>query len=203
VFPHRSSAPPSVPALRPGCRPIATWGEREIPLSFDGQHFTGSFLLAAVQFPILGIDFHQQHGLLVDADKHQLIMTASMKVIKAVAPSGGPGGLFTSVASSSLECRRLFAEFQDVAQPKEEFLAPKHDVQYHLQTSGPALTSKARRLDPARLQDAKQEFEDMEKAGIIRRSESSWASPLHMVQEGRWDLEAVWRLQKAEQCDQG
>jgi hypothetical protein len=103
-------------------------GEREIPLSFEGQHFTGSFLLAAVQFPILGIDFHQQHGLLVDADKHQLIMTASMKVIKAVAPSGGPGGLFTAVASSSLECRRLFAEFQDVAQHKEEFLAPKHDV---------------------------------------------------------------------------
>ncbi len=34
----------------------STWGEREIPLSFDGQHFTWSFLLAAVQFPILGMD---------------------------------------------------------------------------------------------------------------------------------------------------
>jgi hypothetical protein len=47
------------------------------------------------------MDFLQQHGLLVDAGKHQLIMTASMKVIRAVAPSGGPGGLFTAVASSS------------------------------------------------------------------------------------------------------
>jgi hypothetical protein len=69
------------------------------------------------------MDFLQQHGLLVDVGKHQLIMTASMKVIREVAPSGGPGGLFTAVASSSPEYRRLFAEFQDVAQHKGEFPA--------------------------------------------------------------------------------
>ena len=125
---------------------------------------------------------------MVDVGKHQLIMTASMKVIRAVAASGGPGGLFTAVASSSPEYRRLFAEFQDVAQHKGEFPAPKHDVQHHLQTYGPPLTAKARRLDPAKLQDAKREFEDMEKAGIIRRSDSSWARPLHMVRkaDGTW-----------------
>ncbi len=94
VFPHRSSAPPSGPALTgPGGQAISTWGEREIPLSFDSQHFIWSFLLAAVQFPILGMDFLQQHGLLANVGKHQLIMTASMKVIRAVAPSGGPGGV--------------------------------------------------------------------------------------------------------------
>jgi hypothetical protein len=75
----------------------------EIPLLFDGQHFTWNFLLAAVQLPILGMDFLRQQGLLVDVGKHQLIMTASMKVIRAVAPSGGPGGLYTAVASSSTE----------------------------------------------------------------------------------------------------
>jgi hypothetical protein len=125
----------------------------------------------------------------VDVGKHQLIMTASMKVIRAVAPSGGPGGLFTAVTSSSLEYRHLFDEFQDVAQHKGEFPAPKHDVQHHLQTSGPPLTAKARRLDPAKLQDVKREFEDMEKAGIIRRSDSSWASPLHMVRKAN----STWR----------
>jgi hypothetical protein len=63
IFPHRSSAPPSGPALTgPGGRAISTWGEREIPLSFDGQHFTWSFLLAAVQFSILGMDFFSSMG---------------------------------------------------------------------------------------------------------------------------------------------
>ncbi len=40
---------------------------------------------------------------LVDVGKHQLIMMDSMKIIGAVAPPGGPGGLYTAVASSSTE----------------------------------------------------------------------------------------------------
>jgi hypothetical protein len=48
-------------------------------------------------------------------------------------------------------------------------------------------------LDQAKLQDAKREFEDMEKAGIICRSDSSWASPLHMVRkaDGTWYVETT------------
>ncbi len=59
---------------------------------------------------------------LIDVGNHQLIMTASMKVIRAVAPFGGPGGLYTTVASSSTEYGPLFAEYQDVAQHKEEVI---------------------------------------------------------------------------------
>jgi hypothetical protein len=64
--------------------------------------------------------------LLVDVGKHQLIMTASMKVIRVVAPSGGPHGLYTAVASSSTEYGCLFAEYQAVAQHKEE--SGKHQL---------------------------------------------------------------------------
>jgi len=145
-------------------------------------------LLAAVQFPILGIDFLQHQGLLVDVGKHQLILTASMKVIRAVAPSGGPGGLCTAVAVSSPAYQLLFAKFQDVVQQGGEFPPPKHGVEHHIETAGPPLTARACRLDPAKLRDARQEFAAMEKAGIIRRSDSSWASPLHMVRktDGTW-----------------
>jgi hypothetical protein len=51
-------------------------------------------------------------------------MTASMKVIRAVAPSGGPGGLYTAVAFSSTEYGPLFAEY--VTQHKEE--SGKHQL---------------------------------------------------------------------------
>jgi hypothetical protein len=70
------------------------------------------------------MDFLQQQGLLVDVGKHQLIMMASMKIIRAVAPSGGPGGLYTAVASSSTEYGPLFAEY--VTQHKEE--SGKHQL---------------------------------------------------------------------------
>jgi hypothetical protein len=163
VFPHRFLAPASGPALTsPGSWPIVTWREKEVQLSFDGQHFTWSFLLAAVQFPILSMDFLQQQELLVDAGKHQFIMTASMKVIRVVSPSGGLSGLYTAVASSSPEYRCLFAEFQDVAQHKREFPLPKHDVEHHLQNSGPPLTAKACHLEPTKQQDAKREFKEMD-----------------------------------------
>jgi hypothetical protein len=53
-----------------------------------------------------------------------------------VSPSGGLSGLYTAVASSSPKYRRLFAEFQDLAQHKREFPLPKHDVEHHLQNLG-------------------------------------------------------------------
>ena len=75
------------------------------------------------------MDFLQQHGLLVNVGKHQLIMTASMKVIRAVAPSGGPVGLYTAVASSSTGYGPLFAEY--VTQHKEDSGKPAHHDGLH------------------------------------------------------------------------
>ena len=43
-------------------------------------------------------------------------------------------------------------------------------------------------LDQVKLAEAKVEFQKLESAGIIRRSDSPWASPLHMVHksDGSW-----------------
>jgi hypothetical protein len=43
-------------------------------------------------------------------------------------------------------------------------------------------------LDAEKLKAAKDEFLEMERAGIVRRSTSCWASPLHMVRkaDGSW-----------------
>jgi hypothetical protein len=41
--------------------------------------------------------------------------------------------------------------------------------------------AKARRLDPEKLEIAKAEFKRLESAGIVWRSKSPCASPLHMV----------------------
>ena len=50
------------------------------------------------------------------------------------------------------------------------------------------MTAKFRRLDNIKLAAAKEEFHRLESEGIIRRSNSDWASPLHMVQksDGSW-----------------
>ena len=53
---------------------------------------------------------------------------------------------------------------------------------------GPPVFAKARRLDAEKLESARKEFAAMEAAGVICRSNSPWASPLHMVQkpDGSW-----------------
>ena len=57
----------------------------------------------------------------------------------------------------------------------------KHDVTHHIETKGPPVSARPRRLAPERLRAAKQEFEHMLQLGTIRPSSSAWSSPLHMV----------------------
>ena len=58
VFPHHSSATPSGPRLlMADGNPVKAWGSRIIPLQFGNRRFQFSFLLAAVDRPILGADF--------------------------------------------------------------------------------------------------------------------------------------------------
>ena len=84
----------------------------------------------------------------------------------------------------------LLQEFPDVLQSDGFTAAPPcHQVRHHILTkTGPPVFAKARRLYPAKLAVAKAEFSTMEKVGIIRRSTSPWASPLHMVKkkDGGW-----------------
>ncbi len=76
IFPHYSSAPASGPVLsgRSG-NTIPCWGEKKLTLSFHGKVFTWTFLLPAVQFPILGVDFLQHYILLVDPATNRLVDT--------------------------------------------------------------------------------------------------------------------------------
>ncbi len=77
IFPHSSSSPPTGPLLAgPSGTSIPCWGEKEFTLSFSGNLFKWTLLLADVKFPILGVDFLRHHRLLVDPAENQLITTA-------------------------------------------------------------------------------------------------------------------------------
>ena len=64
----------------------------------------------------------------------------------------------------------------------------KYNIVHYIPTSGPPLHARPCHLDGEKLRVAKEEFLKMEKLGIVRRSDSPWASPLHVLPkaDGSW-----------------
>ena len=73
------------------------------------------------------------------------------------------------------------ADFEDISCTTLPTATPRHDVTHEIKTMGLPVRATYRRLDPVRLEAAKAYFQEMVEAGICRRSDSPWASPLHMV----------------------
>ncbi len=82
---------------------------------------------------------------------------------------------------SSVKARILHEEFPDLLRPTFNVVSPKHGVQHHIETTGPLPFAKARCLYPDKFAAARKEIQFLEDQGIICRSKSAYASPLHMV----------------------
>jgi hypothetical protein len=242
IFPFSSSGKQSGPRLTgaDGLH-IPCWGERRLSLVFHGRRFEWPFLLARVQFPIIGVDFLRHFKLLVDPAVSRLVDTVSTQLLPTVssvrsqpaetsamaaatpagraaqapvhaqgsAPAPHPGcsqsdkpdRAVTAVAADQPPGRPRFIalspgsagsvildEFPDVANAAKVLSPSSHGVEHFIATKGPPIASKFRRLVTEKLQAAKAEFEQLEREGIVQRSTSPWASPLHMVmkKDGTW-----------------
>ncbi len=154
--------------------------------------FQWSFLLAQVDFAILGADFLEHFGLVVDLAAGQLLDTVMLQCFPvALTPASPPllrGGLFTAVAATPQEFRGIFSEFQHVASQSGVMPPATHDVVHHIDTEGPPATARFHLLDPAKLMAAKLDFAKLEAEDIIHRSSRSWCSALCMVlkEDGSW-----------------
>ncbi|GFT51700.1 transposon Ty3-I Gag-Pol polyprotein [Trichonephila clavipes] len=71
------------------------------------------------------------------------------------------------------------------ARSKCDYLLAAAYVKHFIETSGPPVFAKARRLASDRLKIDKSEFQHMLNLGHIRPSKSDYASPLHIVPSGR------------------
>ena len=174
---------------------VSCSGSRLIPLRFGSTRFEWIFQLAPVSIPILGADFLLHHRLVVDLVNQKVFNNSSALTADGtpcvLEASPTPSSTLRASFLSSPKCiSDLLSDFPDVLSTDGFSAAPpRHKVRHHILTNpGPPVFAKARRLDPAKLAAAKAEFSAMEKAGIIRRSTSPWASPLHMVQkkDGGW-----------------
>ena len=81
------------------------------------------------------------------------------------------------------------AEYPSVVNAGKKLPKAKHQVKHVITTTCPhPVKAHYRRLEKDKLAAAEAEFLAMEQQGIVRRSKSNWASPLHMVRkkDGTW-----------------
>ncbi|KAJ8407968.1 hypothetical protein AAFF_G00261960 [Aldrovandia affinis] len=95
------------------------------------------------------------------------------------SPSSTGASKLSSALSSADMFQRLLMDFPDLTTPTFSSAAVKHGVDHFIATTGPPVHARARRLDPQKL--LKRSLTPWNALGIVRRSSSPWASPLHLV----------------------
>ena len=150
------------------------------------RSFTWTFYVAAVSRPILGADFLTNFDLLVDMRNRRLLDSLTSLWTRGKAASGDSTRL--SVIHHDNEFAALLKSFPSLTQPNSSSTPVKHHVTHHIETTGPPVYAKARRLAPERYHLAKAEFESLMSQGIIRPSSSNWSSALHVVPKKNGDI---------------
>ena len=170
---------------------IRTYGQRSLTLDFGlRRHFTWVFIVADVTQPILGADFLGHFHLQVSIAHQELRdEVTSLHALGSISVATPEPPISTIPPAAPSAFTSLLEDIPEVAQPPRYDQPVKHTVSHHIETSGPPVFAKARRLAPDRLDVAKREFQHMMNLGIVRPSQSTWASPLHMVPKPNGD----WR----------
>lgn len=166
---------------------IPTFGTKSVTVSLGlKRNFTWHFVIAQTDTAILGADFLHHFRLLIDLHGKKIIDTSTNLSY--------PGKLklssSDSVSTIDKNCKyfKLLEEYSAITKLSKTDSYIPHQTTHIIPTDGPPVVSKARRLPADKLTIAKQEFQTLLDQGICRPSNSSWASPLHLVKKksGSW-----------------
>lgn len=159
---------------------IATYGCRMLTLDLGLRRtFRFSFIIAAVNHPIIGADFLYKFSLGLDIRQRKLVdqnTEVSVSCISKLADSP-----CTKIFSIGSQFDSIINDFPSIKSQPDFNLPVKHSVVHRIHTNGPLPVCRPRRLNAEKLKIAKNEFQQMLDLGIIRPSSSCAASPLHMV----------------------
>ncbi|KAK3886577.1 hypothetical protein Pcinc_009226 [Petrolisthes cinctipes] len=134
-----------------------------------------TFVLAEVTQPILGYDFLKFHKLSVDPVRHCLLHQPSNRIIRSLNVETDSPRVMGVTIDPTYDT--ILQEFQSLTKPATDATTPVDSPVYHyIETTGPPVFSRPRRLDPEKLQAAKQEFNrefcgDLVKDSIVGENE--------------------------------
>lgn len=161
---------------------IKTYGSINLSLDIGlRKNFSWRFVVADVSIPIIGSDFLSYFNLLPDCRNKRIMdgvtglhIPAHTQHVKQLS--------IKLLKHCSSPFADILDEFPGLTRPSGTPREVHHSTTHFIRTTpGPPISCRPRRLAPDRLRIAREEFETMIKDGTARRSESPWASALHLA----------------------
>ncbi|XP_015909906.1 uncharacterized protein [Parasteatoda tepidariorum] len=169
---------------------IPTFGQRLLKLELQlRREFSWPFIIAVVPHPIIGADFLRSFGLLVDVKNAAVIDPLSKLQTRGTRYAGIASTV--KVILENYKFHNLLSEFSALIRSAVTPRKVKHGVEHWIQTKGPPIFSKPRRLSPDKLKDAKQEFESRSIRGLPAFQKLLGKSVTHGSKK-EWRLATVW-----------
>ncbi|GFV46914.1 retrovirus-related Pol polyprotein from transposon opus [Trichonephila clavipes] len=139
------------------------------------RNFVFPFFICNVSDAIIGADFLHYFNIKPDLRNRTLFDVSTKLNCHCVIRIS----IKTHVIDNDFS--KLLNDFPNIVKPPCANQTVKHNVVHYIDTFGPPVCAKPRRMVPDRLKIAKMEFQHMMDLGHMRPSSSNYSSPLHMV----------------------
>lgn len=167
---------------------IQVYGIKLLELDFGlTKQYKWTFIIAEVTTPILGADFMKVHCLLPDLNKKILIDNTTLVSTACISQHSQQPSVYlvTNLPEVKEEIRRLLQQYPKLMQPPQYVDKPNHNTVHYINTRGTPIYQKPRRLQPKLEKEVKQEFRNLLSVGVVRQSQSPWASPIVVVKNNK------------------
>ena len=148
---------------------ICVYGTAQLNVNFGLTNpFTWNFVVADVSHPIIGADFLEHYHLLPDLKRKRLVDGKLLLSAKGFLQHTNQPSI--SCIHSESENKRvtdLLKKYRSITLQPQYHKKPPHDVVHHIETEGPPISEKPRRLRPEMLLKVQAEFREMEAQGIV------------------------------------
>jgi len=143
------------------------------------RNYKWKFIVAKVTTPIIGADFLAHHNLLVDLKSGKLIDNTTRLEVNGLVKNQSHHSIVSIPLNFGYS--EILRNFPNLLRPFPPIAKSTEDIKHYIETKGPPVSSKARRLPSDKYTKVKEIFRSMMEEGICQPSKSPWASPLHIV----------------------